>query len=172
MVVSLLLVLNFSIGVSVSCGYDRQESDACITISQRVSVKGGSDTTYYYHSCGDDVADIIAENGFRTDIPNPQAAFNNNRYGRGVYLADSPATALAERPGGTILKVNANIGKNLDLRNRGVIGGDDYTMTHAIARGARKHGYDSITFISSKNPLGINTVIFNPNNVSVEEIMR
>lgn len=40
MVVSLLLVLNFSIGVSSSSGYDRQEADACITISQRFTVKG------------------------------------------------------------------------------------------------------------------------------------
>ena len=42
MVVSLLLVINFSIGVSASSGYDSQEADACITISQRLSVKGGS----------------------------------------------------------------------------------------------------------------------------------
>ena len=41
MVVSLFLILNFSIGVSVSSGYDRQEVDTCITISQRLSVKGG-----------------------------------------------------------------------------------------------------------------------------------
>ena len=39
MVVSLLLVLNFSIGVSASGGYDRQEADACITISERVFAK-------------------------------------------------------------------------------------------------------------------------------------
>ena len=39
MVVSLLLVLNFSIGVSAGSGYDRQEADACITISERLSVK-------------------------------------------------------------------------------------------------------------------------------------
>ena len=44
MVVSLLLVLNFSIGVSASISYDRQEADACITISQRLSVKGGSNS--------------------------------------------------------------------------------------------------------------------------------
>ena len=44
MVVSLLLVLNFSIGVSASSGYDRQEADACTTISERLSVKGGSGT--------------------------------------------------------------------------------------------------------------------------------
>lgn len=44
MVVSLFLILNFSIGVSASGGYDRQEADACITISQRLSVKGGSNT--------------------------------------------------------------------------------------------------------------------------------
>ena len=43
MFVGLLLVLNFSIGVSASRGYYRQEADACITISQRLSVKGGSD---------------------------------------------------------------------------------------------------------------------------------
>ena len=42
-VVCLLLVLNFSIGVSASTNYDRQEADACITISQRFSVKGGSE---------------------------------------------------------------------------------------------------------------------------------
>lgn len=87
-------------------------------------------------------------------------------------MADSITTALAERPGGTILKVTANKGKNLDLTDRGVIGGDDYTMTHAIARGARKHGYDSITFVSAKNPDGVNTVIFNPNNIESVEIMR
>jgi len=38
MVVSLLLVLNFSIGVSASSGYGRQETDDCITISERLSV--------------------------------------------------------------------------------------------------------------------------------------
>ena len=44
MVVSLLLVLGVSIGVSASSGYDMQEADACLTISQRISVKGGSKT--------------------------------------------------------------------------------------------------------------------------------
>ena len=39
MVVSLLLVLNFSTGVSASSGYDRKEVDACTTISQRFFVK-------------------------------------------------------------------------------------------------------------------------------------
>lgn len=134
-------------------------------------IESGSKTDFYYHSCADEVADIIADTGFRTDLPNERAAFQNNRYGRGVYLADSPATALAERPGGTILKVSGNTGRNLDITSRGVIG-DDYTMTHAIARGARKHGYDSITFMSAKNSTGVNTVIFNPANVKVEEILR
>ena len=39
MVVGLLLVLNFSTGVSASSGYDRQEAGACITIGERLSVK-------------------------------------------------------------------------------------------------------------------------------------
>ncbi|MCR5103546.1 MAG: hypothetical protein K6B68_03715 [Eubacterium sp.] len=47
MVVSLFLILNFSIGVSASSGYDRQEADACITISERLSVKGGRKTGTY-----------------------------------------------------------------------------------------------------------------------------
>ena len=110
---------------------------------------------------------ILLENGEKRSVESYDL-----HYGRGVYLADSPATALAERPGGTILKVSGNTGRNLDITSRGVIGGDDYTMTHAIARGARKHGYDSITFMSAKNPNGVNTVIFNPANVKVEEIMR
>ena len=50
MVVSLLLILNFSIEVSASTNYDRQEVDACITISQRLSVKGWSK------------ADVLAQN--------------------------------------------------------------------------------------------------------------
>lgn len=45
MVISLLLVLNFSIGASAGTNYDRQEVDACITVSQRVFVKGGSGAT-------------------------------------------------------------------------------------------------------------------------------
>ena len=44
MVVSLLLVLGVSTGVSASSGYDRQEADTCITISERLSVRGGSGT--------------------------------------------------------------------------------------------------------------------------------
>ena len=47
MVVSLLLVLDLSIGVSASANYDRQEADACITISQRLSGKGGSGSVEY-----------------------------------------------------------------------------------------------------------------------------
>lgn len=42
MVVSLLLVFKFTIWVSASSGYNRQEADACITISERLSVKDGS----------------------------------------------------------------------------------------------------------------------------------
>ena len=46
-VVSLFLILNFSIGVSASINYDRQEADARITISERLSVKGGRKTGTY-----------------------------------------------------------------------------------------------------------------------------
>lgn len=54
MVVSLLLVLNFSTGVLASSGYDRQEADACITISERLSVKGGSKSIKPYEVTTDD----------------------------------------------------------------------------------------------------------------------
>lgn len=114
----------------------------------------------------------MKESGFRTDLPNPQAAWKNNRFGRGVYLADSPATALAERPGRTILKINADTGKNLNLTNRGII---DYDMVQAIARGARKHGYNSITFFSNaakeQGFKGVNTMIFDPTRVSIQEVL-
>ena len=46
MVVSLFLVLYFSIGVSESNNYDRQEAYACITISGRLSVKRESGKTF------------------------------------------------------------------------------------------------------------------------------
>lgn len=47
MFVSQLVVLNFLIGVSASSNYDRQKADACINISQRLSVEGGNSTTDY-----------------------------------------------------------------------------------------------------------------------------
>ena len=126
----------------------------------------------YYHSANPSVVDIMKESGFRTDLPNPQAAWKNNRFGRGVYLADSPETALAERPGGTILKINADISKNLDVTSRGII---DYDMGQAIARGARKHGYDSIAFLSNaakeQGFKGVNTMIFEPTRVSIQEVL-
>ena len=45
---------------------------------------------------------------------------------------------------------------------RGIL---DYDMGHAIERGARKHGYDSIIFNSAQRSGGINTVILDPNNI-------
>ncbi|MEF2969293.1 RHS repeat-associated core domain-containing protein [Paenibacillus sp. M1] len=137
----------------------------------KCEIEGTSDV--YYHSANPTVVDIMKENGFRTDLPNPQAAWKNNRFGRGVYLADSPETALAERPGGTILKIIADTGKNLDVTNRGII---DYDMGQAIARAARKHGYDSITFLSNaakeQGFKGVNTVIFDPKKVSILEVLQ
>ena len=38
-------------------------------------IESGSKTDFYYHSCADEVADIIADTGFRTDLPNERAAF-------------------------------------------------------------------------------------------------
>ena len=57
MVVSLILVLNFSIVVSASSGYDRQEADTCITISQRLSVKGGRKSKWWHEGYVDNLSD-------------------------------------------------------------------------------------------------------------------
>ncbi len=63
-VVSLLLVCKFTIWVSASSGYDGQEADACITISQRLSVKGGSETTdALYHYTTKEGAESIQSSG-------------------------------------------------------------------------------------------------------------
>ncbi|MHC1723772.1 MAG: hypothetical protein AB9836_11295 [Aminipila sp.] len=124
----------------------------------------------FYHSADPNVINLIKENGFRIDLPTPQQAFHNNRFGSGVYLGNSPATVLAERPGGSILKIEANIGKNLNVVDKGII---EYDMGQAIARGARKHGYDSISFTSKaaqeQGFTGINTMVFDPKRVIVKE---
>ncbi len=116
-------------------------------VSAGNKVSSGSGGTKLYHSADESVVDLIKENGFKTDLPTKSDAFHNNRFGRGVYLADSPTTALAERPGGVIIEVEATLGKNLDITTKGII---DYETAHSIARGARKHGYNSITFRSAK----------------------
>lgn len=51
------------------------------------------------------------------------------------------------------------LGKNLNVTQRGIV---DYDMTHSISRGARKQGFDSITFSSPQLEGGVNTVIFDP----------
>lgn len=77
MVVSLLLVLGVSIGVSASSGYDRQEADVCITISGRLSVKGGS--KYVKASLWERIRTKTAKVG---DInPNPLDEFSNFKIG-------------------------------------------------------------------------------------------
>jgi hypothetical protein len=76
-----------------------------------------------YHSANPKFTDVMMKDGFNINIPDAQLAFINNRFGRGVYLGDSPATVLAERAGGTVLRIEADLGKNLNVVNRGVIGG-------------------------------------------------
>ena len=129
-----------------------------------------------YHSANPKFVDVMMKDGFNTNIPSAHLAFKNNRFGRGVYLGDSPATVLAERSGGTVLRVQADLGKNLNIVNRGVIGGSDYTMTQAIARGARKHGYDSISFLSKaaqeQGFTGINTMIFDPKRAVIKGVLQ
>mgnify|MGYP003495727110 CR=1 FL=1 len=142
----------------------------CVGLADSV---GGSDL---YHSANAEYVDVMKRDGFKINYPTSVKAFSNNRFGMGVYLGDSPAIVLAERPGGIILKVQADLGKNLNVVNRGVIGEEDYELTHAIARGARKHGYNSITFLSKaardQGFTGINTVIFEPKNVVISEVIQ
>ena len=95
-------------------------------------------------------------------------AFRNNRFGRGVYLSDTPRAALAGRPGGVVLTVDAHLGNNLNIVSRGVI---DPKMGKAVGRGARKHGFDSITTISAQPNGGINTIIFDPANLQIIGIL-
>lgn len=45
-------------------------------------------------------------------------------------------------------------------------------MGQAIARGARKQGYDSVLFNSAQNIGGINTLVFNPSRVIVGGIVK
>jgi hypothetical protein len=87
-----------------------------------------------YHSANPIAVNAIIKNRFRIDLPNPQAAFKNNRFGSGVYLTDSSATALLERPGRAILKIQADSGRNLNVVNRGIM---SYDMGQAVARGSK-----------------------------------
>ena len=114
----------------------------------------------FFHSAPPTAVTPILTSGFRTDLPNVMAAGRNNRFMRGVYLADSPVAALAERPGGVVLGVDAALGRNLDIRYLGPV--YDIQVSRAIARGARKHGFDSITTMSVRTGGGVNTVLFDP----------
>jgi hypothetical protein len=117
-------------------------------------------TKNLYHSTDPAAIAPISKTGFDINRPNAKAAFHNNRFGRGVYLSHSPSAALAERPGGAVVLVNANLGNNLDITSRGPI--RDKALAKSIARGARKHGFNSLTTESVQPGGGINTVVFNP----------
>jgi hypothetical protein len=116
-----------------------------------------------YHATSESAVTSIIDGGFRIDIPNPVAAFHNNRFGSGVYLSETPGAALVERPNSVVLNVEANFGRNLDITARGPI--YDADLAKSIARGAQKHGYDSITTISAQKGGGANTIVFDPNRV-------
>ena len=85
-------------------------------------------------------------------------------------MSDSPSGALAERPGGVVLKVEANLGRNLNILDRGPI--NDAAMAKSIARGASKHGFDSITTKSGKPKGGVNIVILDPKNARAIGVNR
>lgn len=96
MVVSLFLVLNFSIGVSASTIYDRQEADAYITISQRLSVKGGSGK--YYNADGSPI--WSPNRGFdgETVTTTLEPGTMVDRYGYdGGYFISPEGTSYTER---------------------------------------------------------------------------
>jgi hypothetical protein len=112
----------------------------------------------------------ITQQGFRTDLPNVIAAGRNNRFGRAVYLSDFPETALAERPGGAVLDVQADFGRNLNVMDRGPI--QDLAVARSIARGARKHGYDSITTLSVRRRGGVNLIVFDPKRVAATGVVE
>ena len=102
-----------------------------------------------------------------SDLPDVKSAGQNNRFGRGVYLSDTVKGAKIERPGGTVVKIETNLGKNLDITDRGAI--VDNKLAKDIARGAKKHGYDSITTKSVRPGGANNTVIFDPKNVKMKD---
>ena len=54
---------------------------------------------------------------------------------------------------------------NLDITSRGPI--HDKAMAKAIARGARKHGFDSLTTQSVQPGGGTNTVVFEPSRARI-----
>lgn len=118
---------------------------------------------FRFHSTSADVIDLIFSGGFRTDLPDPDTASKNNRFGRAVYISHTPATSLSERPGGMVLLVSVNLGKNLNIGAMGPI----YNMDEAqrIANEARRNGYNSITTHSVVNGAGFNDVVFDPVHV-------
>ncbi|MCR5630261.1 hypothetical protein [Eubacterium sp.] len=93
-VVSLLLILNFSIEVSASSGYDRQEADACITISERFSVKtsyGKSiENTKFYKENGGMVASDFISIHSRKHMYNPDTLSTpkKTQYGKNVNVRE------------------------------------------------------------------------------------
>ena len=131
--------------------------------ASRAAAAGATDKEALFHSTAKSAVEPISKSGFRTDLPTVSAAGRNSRFGRGVYLADSPAAALAERPGGVVLKAEADLGNNLNIVDRGPIG--DSQMAQSIGRASRKHGFDSITTQSVQPGGGTNTVVFDPSRV-------
>lgn len=84
MAVSLLLVLGVSIGVSAITNYDRQEADTCVTISERLSVKGGSGTGNKFQEVFDladnyNLSDDIFNNHI-LDRHGPNSAYGNKSH--------------------------------------------------------------------------------------------
>ncbi len=162
-------IIKFAFGKLVGFANSLADKIAASGIGETLASEGGyigvgsESGNTFYHSADPNAVNSIFKEGFRTDIPTAQEAWQSSRYGRGVYCSDTQGTALAEgTPGGTVIEVEANLGRNLDISGRGIL---DKDMGQAIARGARKHGFDSITYQSAQLEGGINTVVFDPSRV-------
>ena len=174
MVVSLLLVLNFSIGVSASSGYDRQEADACITISERLSVKGGSG--YVNIDTGTANAFISQDSPIRHQLKNyvsgKQMVMTETAMGEFKNIVNGVAGDMEKARAERFLKrvkiipdapssraLNLNVTKKVGVNDIIIFGTGDnlniVTMTSdaKFVRGASAQGVDFDVFIHTPTPL-------------------
>ncbi len=146
MVVSLLLVLNFSIGVSASSCYDRQEAGACITIGERLSVKGGSGTVW----TGKDKYVSELANAIEQKYPGRVKVVERIIKGTdGKIITDLDIeldNIVIQVKSGSAKGLTSQMIRTADATGKTVISyTPDISQSSAVLRGVRQNGFETFT---------------------------
>jgi RHS repeat-associated protein len=172
------IALGVGLGISVS-GATLASAMALplLITSDSVARRRQSDGNLYHATTSSDFTDALGVIGIKAI--NPLMLNSGSRFGKALYVAEDPNTAIIENgaPALTVLKFSMNkLARILDLTNpaitkeMGYNSGMSHERTQQLMQSWDLKGVDAIRFPSEKNPGGVNYAVLNWSKLNFEGI--